>query len=316
MLFAVWANSSLQASTVAISSWTPEFQGIDYASGTVMDDGNTSLAYGLRVDLTAPGIGFTTTPPGGKLNTISQTTSQFLQGSGTQAAINANFFAPCCALGPENKTVLGLAISNGTVVAPPTSAGQGQDAALLLTQGNQATIASTSSDMILTGIYNAVAGSSIIVRNGTNIATPSQKAGDLNSANPRSDVGLSQNGQFLYLVAIDGRQPGYSIGTTMIETADVLIAFGAYDALNLDGGGSTVLVVSDGAGGTRELNRPSGGSERYDGNSLGVFAEPLVTPEPGTRVSMLMGVGLIVVGAWRKRSKPAPANKQPALSRA
>lgn len=306
-LGAALCSAALQAETISISSWTPEFQGIDYASGTLVDNGNTSVAYGLRIDLAAPGIQFTTTPPGGSLNTISETTSQFLEKTGAQAAINANFFAPCCVIGPQDKTVIGLAVSNGTLVAPPTSASQGNDAALLLSQQNQATITNTTSNMNLSGIYNAVAGSSIIVRNGVNIATPSRAPGDLNSENPRSDVGLSQNGEFLYLVAIDGRQAGYSVGTTMIETADFLIAFGAYNALNLDGGGSTVLVTANGQGGTNELNRPSGGSERYDANSLGVFAQPLViaTPEPCTLGGLGLGLGLIMIVGWRKGATSA-----------
>jgi hypothetical protein len=54
------------------------------------------VAYVDRIDLTAPGVGFFTTPHSGPLDTIAQTTSQFLQSSGVQVAINANFFAPCC----------------------------------------------------------------------------------------------------------------------------------------------------------------------------------------------------------------------------
>lgn len=256
---ALACGGGLEAESISISTWTPQYQGIDYATGVLDDNGATSVGYALRIDLNAPGIGFTTTPQGGSLNTVSETTSQFLQRSGTQAAINANFFAPCCAVGPQDKTVIGLAISNGTLVAPPNSASQGNDAALLLTQTNHASIANTTSNMGLAGIYNAVAGSSIILSNGRNIAGPSTSPGDLNSANPRSDVGLSQDGEFLYLVAIDGRQAGYSVGTTMIETADFVAAFGAYTALNLDGGGSTVLVTSD----QGALNRPSGGTERW-----------------------------------------------------
>jgi hypothetical protein len=52
--------------------------------------------------------------------------------------------------------------------------------------------------------------------------------------------------------------------------------------LNLDRGGSTALVRSDGQGGAIVVNRPSGGTERYDGNNFGVFANALPVPEPGS----------------------------------
>jgi hypothetical protein len=81
-LGAALCSAALQAETISISNWTPEFQGIDYASGTIVDNGNTSVAYGLRIDLAAPGIRFTTTPPGGSLNTVSETTTQFLEKTG------------------------------------------------------------------------------------------------------------------------------------------------------------------------------------------------------------------------------------------
>jgi hypothetical protein len=96
-----------------------------------------------------------------------------------------------------------------------------------------------------------------------------------------------------------------AVGTTMIETADFLIAFGAYNALNLDGGGSTVLATANGKGGSNELNRPSGGRERYDANSLGVFADPLViaTPELCTLGGLSVGLSLIMIVGWRKRGQ-------------
>ncbi len=280
-----------EAANISVGTWSPLYQGIDFTTGTI-DGTDASVAYAVRVNLHAPGVGFYTTPHGGSLNTIGETTSQFLESSGTQVAVNANFFAPCCAAAHENKTVIGLAVSDGTVVAPPTSAAGNSNVALLLTKNNQATIATTTMSMDLSNVFNAVAGSAQIVQNGVNIGAQSPNEGDPTHANPRTDAGISQNGQFLYLVTIDGRQAGYSVGTTITETADMMLAFGAYNALNLDGGGSTVLVKSDGQGGAVDLNRPSGGTERYDGNAFGVFALPLTTPEPGT-----MSMGLCAIAA-------------------
>lgn len=282
--------ATASATTVAVGSWQPLFQGVDQATATV----DTSQAYIVRINLMAPGIGFTTTPHSGSLDTVAQTTSQFLRTSGAQVAINAGFFDPCCNAAPEPKNIEGLAISNGQLV----SADEPGRPALLLTQTNTARIASSDTGPLnLSGVFNAVSGSNILVAGGVDVAPTASTA--FNDANPRSAVGLSRDGSLLYLVAVDGRQPGYSDGTSLVETADLLISLGAYDGLNLDGGGSTALVVSNGAGGARDLNRPSGGTERYDGNSLGVFA--VAVPEPGAAGLFAIAVlGLVMLRGRRE----------------
>jgi Phosphodiester glycosidase/SPOR domain len=60
--------------------------------------------------------------------------------------------------------------------------------------------------------------------------------------NPRTLAGVTAGGRVL-LVAIDGRRPGYSVGARFEESAGVMRALGARDALNLDGGGSTGMTI-------------------------------------------------------------------------
>jgi hypothetical protein len=86
--------------------------------------------------------------------------------------------------------------------------------------------------------------------------------------NPRTGVGVTADGTIL-MVTVDGRQPGYSRGMTLREFADLFRFLGATDALNLDGGGSTTMVIND-----RIVNRPSGGYERPVGSALLVLGEP------------------------------------------
>jgi hypothetical protein len=260
------------ASTIKVTGWKPVFIGIEQASGTI-DGVDASMAYALRVDLRAPGIRFYTAPRQGSLNTISSTTSDFLLKYGLQVAINANFFAPCCHAFTEDKSVLGLAVSDCNVVSPAVSAA-GENAALLISRKNKASIATTTETTDLSDIFNAVTGSGIIVQNGVNVGDQTPY-GDGADPNPRTVVGLSKDGRYLYLVVIDGRQPGYSIGTTHAESADLMLAFGAHTAVNLDGGGSTDMVVDNGHGGATIVNRPSGGAERFDANQLGIYALPL-----------------------------------------
>jgi hypothetical protein len=80
--------------------------------------------------------------------------------------------------------------------------------------------------------------------------------------NPRTMVGVDAHGRLL-LVAADGRQ-AHSAGLSILEAAQVMRALGAVTAMNLDGGGSTTLVL-DG----QLVNRPSDRSgEREDGDAI------------------------------------------------
>ena len=76
-------------------------------------------------------------------------------------------------------------------------------------------------------------------------ANPAFRYGFAIRRNPRTLAGVKPDGTVL-LVAADGRAPGRSVGLSFAESADVLVALGARDGLNLDGGGSTALVA-DGA---------------------------------------------------------------------
>jgi exopolysaccharide biosynthesis protein len=68
---------------------------------------------------------------------------------------------------------------------------------------------------------------------------------------PRTAVATLADGRVLLMV-VDGRQPEHSIGMTLAEVAGTLLELGAVEAINLDGGGSTTMVVEG-----RIVNRPS-----------------------------------------------------------
>jgi hypothetical protein len=73
---------------------------------------------------------------------------------------------------------------------------------------------------------------------------------------PRTTVGVDSSRQNVWLLVADGRQPGVSEGATLGELKQMLKAEGATDALNLDGGGSSVLVVKSPEGSYKVLNVP------------------------------------------------------------
>ena len=57
---------------------------------------------------------------------------------------------------------------------------------------------------------------------------------------PRSAVGQTQSGEFLMLI-VDGRQVGHSIGATVNDLAEIMLRHKAYQAMNLDGGSSSIM---------------------------------------------------------------------------
>jgi exopolysaccharide biosynthesis protein len=73
----------------------------------------------------------------------------------------------------------------------------------------------------------------------------------VNDGHPRTAIAKLKSEQVL-LVTVDGRQPGESIGMSLTMLADLLIEFGAIEAINLDGGGSTTMVIKN-----KIVNKPS-----------------------------------------------------------
>ena len=90
------------------------------------------------------------------------------------------------------------------------------------------------------------------------------RAGFWKDRHPRTAVGIDTKNNFIYLVVVDGRQPGYSIGMPLVELGEYLKSLGCDEALNFDGGGSSTMVVDQ-----KLMNRPSDKTgERKVGNVL------------------------------------------------
>lgn len=92
-------------------------------------------------------------------------------------------------------------------------------------------------------VNHIISGGPYLVKKGqTYIDTAEQKLGAIGGRNPRTAVGYTPNGH-LIIVTVDGREKS-SIGMTLIELAKFMKSIGCYNAMNLDGGGSTVLYVN------------------------------------------------------------------------
>ena len=128
-------------------------------------------------------------------------------------------------------------------------------------------------------VGDAIGGGPVLVRSGRPVyrANEAFETSLLAPRHPRTAVGQTADGRIL-LVAVDGRQSGYSVGMTTFEMAQTLVRLGAVRGMQLDGGGSTTLAF-DG----RILNRPSDRTERPISTALmlfyyGVYAQPPLVP--------------------------------------
>lgn len=89
------------------------------------------------------------------------------------------------------------------------------------------------------------------------------------AVHPRTAVGFNQDSTKLFFVTVDGRQPGFSVGMSLPELANYMKSIGCYNAVNLDGGGSTTMVVRN-----RVVNSPSDAAgERSVANALLAISE-------------------------------------------
>lgn len=121
--------------------------------------------------------------------------------------------------------------------------------------------------------WGAVGGYRIVLQNGN-------LGGSIDNTrlHPRSAIGFNNATRKVYFLVVDGRQPGRSEGATERELGEAMKAMGATDALSLDGGGSSTLVVEQN-GGARVVNRPVGvwdqpGTVRCIGNAVGLQFQP------------------------------------------
>ncbi|MBA3949567.1 MAG: phosphodiester glycosidase family protein, partial [Acidobacteria bacterium] len=100
-----------------------------------------------------------------------------------------------------------------------------------------------------------IGGAGLLLRNGRAVAQWKEERlaanGFVDARHPRTLIGRDREGD-TWLVVIDGRQPGHSAGMTLDELTAFARRLGLVDALNLDGGGSTTMVVKG-----KIVNRPS-----------------------------------------------------------
>lgn len=136
---------------------------------------------------------------------------------------------------------LGGPVPAGTVVLSTPPAGAAAADLTALEAGDQVTVA--WSFAAWPGILDTSGGNPTLVRNGKVLSGNVDGTTPFHRRNPRTGVGATADGRLL-LVTVDGRQPGVSVGMSLREFAELFVGLGATSAINLDGGGSTTMVLN------------------------------------------------------------------------
>jgi hypothetical protein len=251
-----------------------------------------------RVDLVDPRVSFVVTgplerrpddPPRAEARLVP--TDAWARKAGVDLAVNASYFdrldgSPGLL---ESWTeglpvdIIGLARSGGRTFSPAGRwPGAPPDPALLIAQAAgghcpckvQATYADERG---LAGIDDVVAGmgprgglpGTLLVEDGRDRG-PTARV-DPEERHPRTAAGVTRDGRTLLLLVVDGRRAGWSVGVTLPQLARMMLEAGAWNAVNLDGGGSSAMWYRTPAeAGGRVLNRPSDGRVRPVATHLGV----------------------------------------------
>jgi hypothetical protein len=255
-----------------IPRWRPfaedAVRGLAYFSGKISRPGISFWA--LRIDLNEPETRIVVKGGGGSAdNTLSTRVSSFVRDNGLLAGINALPFDPVSGREGEKRSNAGIVVSEGIMVSPPHPS---FDALVFYDHGGAAIV--SQAEIASAEHIAEAAGGFHRILNGRELAGPAVSG---KARHPRSAAGLSDGGgsggRFLYLLVIDGRRIG-SIGATEGETALLLRALGATDGINLDGGGSSALVLRYPDGSVKAVNTPihSGipGRERAVAGCIGI----------------------------------------------
>ena len=81
--------------------------------------------------------------------------------------------------------------------------------------------------------------------------------GQSDGRHPRTAIGVDHEGIVIWLVVVDGRQEQYSEGVSVFELGEIMLGLGCWNAVNMDGGGSSIMGLVDAGGRLRVVNSPS-----------------------------------------------------------
>ena len=194
----------------------------------------------VRIDLLNPAVSVITSEPALFKNNQGcirgETTRDFALRHNTIAAFNAAPFKTGSLFFSIYRSIVGIHVTDFLRMSMPN---ERYGALLFYADKTARIIDAQTEDVLSADVRHAVGGFWTILRNG--IIMPQK----LHRRDSRTAVGLTDNGQTLFVVAVEGENKRRSQGLSFEETATLLRELGADDALQLDGGSSSSLVLKE-----------------------------------------------------------------------
>ena len=162
--------------------------------------------------------------------------------------VNADFY-----IMRKSNRVQGIMYKDGECLKGTFDGGEPSIAFAIMKDGTARIITQDEYESQKDNIQEAVGGRMKLVSNGEKTELTDK------SVHPRTAVGISANRKKVYLLVVDGRREDYSVGVTLDRLATILVALGADEAINLDGGGSSTFLVRnpEAEKGFETRNRPT-----------------------------------------------------------
>lgn len=236
----------------AADTWTQPYPGVDHLARSTPAPNEIHV---VVVDLNSPAVRVRATKPTDRGATVSDFASMY----GCQIAINGDFFT-------SGFVPRGLAKGAGEFWSDTND---GAEESFVAFSVNKDVIISSPWDLVAAldaGHHDVVSGRELVTIDG---AAAEYVAGNLD-VHPRTAVGVDATGQRLFVAVVDGRSTA-SVGMTLFQLGVLMADVGAWQAINLDGGGSSAIAVAAEGG---IVNHPSDGTERLVANHLGIAVLP------------------------------------------
>ncbi|MBO7136550.1 MAG: phosphodiester glycosidase family protein [Spirochaetaceae bacterium] len=239
-------NSSTNEAVVSIAenqfNWEEIAEGIKHCS--FFDETSHSRCNAVKINLDTPNINLIASRPveevtdGGTSVFKAETTKKFAQRNSAIVAVNATPFNYPSGRASKKRTIAGVYAINDKILAPRA----GRYAALIFAADNNekltASILDTQNDFEPDSTTRfAFGGFWTLLKDGRIIMFKSQQK------EPRTAAGILDNGKTLILLAID-KSGSTSKGATFNETSSILLKLGATEAIMLDGGSSSSLIIN------------------------------------------------------------------------
>ena len=180
--------------------------------------------------------------------------------------VNGDFFFGEGSSKEENSLLQGVMHKDGVCLKETFDGGNACTVFAIMNDGKARIMSQTMYKSNKNSIQEAIGGRQEVLNSGVVTTVKNNKY------DPRTAIGVSADRSKVIMVVVDGRQSSHSNGAEYSDLGMMLKAMGAYNGINLDGGGSSTFVVKDGAG-FSVRNKPSGSMEREIVNGLAIISK-------------------------------------------